>query len=390
MEITNVEVFPLKVDKGVVYLGESSGLHYSKNNYYLRPEYRSFYSKSLETLLVKISTSSGIEGWGECLAPVAPEVAGTVIESLFSSYLLGKDPKRIDVIWNKLYDSMRERGYFSGFMVDAITAIDIALWDILGKVHNVPVYQLLGGNYIDKIPAYVSGLPKQTIEEKKVLANDWREKQFQNIKLHLGYGLEEDVRIISQLKNNYSDINFMVDAHWHYSPKEAVILSEKLSEYDVKFIEAPVLAEDIDGNHFVRENSRIPIALGEAIRTRYQFKERLVKHATDILQPDIGRVGITEAKKIANMAEAFNVPIAPHLSVGLGVCIAATLHVSASINNFYMLEYQPTVFPVANDLLANNLVCEKGFYHLPEDSGLGIAIDEEKVRYYSIRKEGQF
>ncbi|MET3505696.1 mandelate racemase/muconate lactonizing enzyme family protein [Halalkalibacter oceani] len=388
MEITNIEVFPLKIDKGVIYLGESTGLQTSEADYYLRPEYRSFYSKKLETLLVKITTDQGIVGWGECLSPVVPEVSATIIEKLFASYLLGENPCKMDVIWNKLYNSMRERGYFSGFMVDAITAIDIALWDIAGKKYNQPIYNLLGGNHRTKIQAYVSGLPKKAIDKKKLLAREWQNKNFNYIKLHLGFSLEEDVHIIAELKREFPDLNFMVDCHWNYSPKEALTLAKKLEAYEVQFIEAPVLPENIDGNCFVVSHSSIPIAIGEAKRTKYQFKERLVKRAGDILQPDIGRVGITEAKKIADMAEAFNIPIAPHLSVGLGVCIAATLHVSAAIHNFYMLEYQPTVFPLANELVSNDLVCESGFYELPSGAGLGITVDEEKVRYYSKIQEG--
>ncbi|MFZ4451550.1 mandelate racemase/muconate lactonizing enzyme family protein [Salibacterium aidingense] len=387
MHITNIEVFPVKIDKGIIYLGESSGLKGADKDYYLRPEYRSFYSKKLESLLVKVSTSDGTYGWGECLAPVAPEVPAAIVQTLFSSFLIGKNPLQVEVIWNELYDSMRERGYFSGFMIDAITAVDIALWDIAGKTYGSPVYQLLGGNYRNRIPAYVSGLPEPKLEDKKVLAGKWQQQNFDKIKLHLGYGMREDVQIISHLKETFPDMQFMVDAHWHYSPKEAIMLSKMLEPYDVLFLEAPVLPEDIEGNRLVVENSNIPIAIGEAIRTKYQFKERLVRRTADILQPDVGRAGITEAKKIAYMAEAFNVRIAPHLSVGLGICIAASLHVSSSINNFYMLEFQPTVFPVANDILSDTLHCESGFYELPSTPGLGVTVDEEKVRYYAVNRK---
>ncbi|WP_079474046.1 mandelate racemase/muconate lactonizing enzyme family protein [Marinococcus halophilus] len=386
MEIVNVEAFPLKIDKGMIYLGNSSSLNKNDKDYYIRPEYRSIYSKKIETMLVKITTNHGIEGWGECLAPVAPEIPATIIENLFSSFLIGKDPRNFDLIWNTLYDSMRERGYFSGFMVDAITAIDVAVWDIIGKFNEQPIFQLLGGAYRNEIPAYVSGLPKESLQEKLMLAQEWKEKAFYNIKLHLGYSIEEDVKITSSLKNALEEVNFMVDAHWKYSPKEALILSKKLEPYNLNFLEAPVIPEDIEGSKFVRDNSCIPIAIGEAKRTKYQFKERLVNNAADIIQPDVGRAGITETKKIASMAEAFNVSVAPHLSVGLGISVAATLHVSASINNFYMLEYQPTVFPIANEILLSELHCSSGYYQLPKGPGLGITVDEEKVNYYSTNK----
>src|SRR5699024_10885587 len=130
------------------------------------PEYRCWYSKNMETLMVKISTDKGVFGWGEALSPVVPEVAGIIIEKLFKTFLIGKNRTDMDIILNMLYDTMRERGYYNGFMLDAITAIDIALWDITGKYYNVPIYKLLGGSYMNNIPAYISNLPVSELNEK--------------------------------------------------------------------------------------------------------------------------------------------------------------------------------------------------------------------------------
>ncbi|MCM3745910.1 mandelate racemase/muconate lactonizing enzyme family protein [Paenibacillus pasadenensis] len=380
MKIKSIEIFPLKIRQGPVYLGSSSGLR-KDSDYYVRPEYRSIYSRNLETLLVKITTECGIYGWGEALAPVAPEVTGEIIDKLFTPFLIGQDARNIDVIWSKLYDSMRERGYFSGFMVDAITAVDVALWDILGKSVQLPVYQLLGGAYRDRIPAYVSGIPKDTREERIKLALEWKAKGFNAIKLHLGYGVREDAEIAAYMREALgSSFRLMIDVHWSYTVPEAIQLGRKLEKLDIEFLEAPTAPEDIDGTAEVSRALDMAVATGEAKRTRYQFKDRLMKRACDILQPDLGRVGITEMKKIATMAEAFNTPIAPHLSVGLGVCIAASIHSSANIPNFLILEYQPTVMEVANKLLKQPLVCENGFYELPEGPGLGVEIDEDQLR----------
>ncbi|TDF95401.1 mandelate racemase/muconate lactonizing enzyme family protein [Paenibacillus piri] len=380
MKIQSIEVYPLKIRKGPVYLGNSSGLR-QDNDYYIRPEYRSIYSRNLETLLVKITTDSGIYGWGEALAPVGPEVTGEIINRLFAPFLIGLDPRNIDVIWNKLYDSMRERGYFSGFMVDAITAVDVALWDILGKSVGLPVYQLLGGAYRKEIPAYVSGIPRETKEERIQLALEWKAKGFQAIKLHLGYGVHKDAEIAGYMREALGGrFRLMVDAHWQYSVSEAIQLGRRLEKLGIEFLEAPTAPEDVDGTAEVARALDMAVAIGEAKRTRYQFKDRLLKRAADILQPDVGRTGITEMRKIANLAESFNIPIAPHLSVGQGICIAATLHNSASISNFLILEYQPTVMEIANTLLKKPIVCESGYYQLPEGPGLGVDINEDKLR----------
>ncbi|MEK3915856.1 mandelate racemase/muconate lactonizing enzyme family protein [Paenibacillus sp. FSL H7-0331] len=380
MKITSVDVFPLKIKNGPVYLGTSIGQS-DESDYYIRPEYRSIYSRNLETLLVKITTDSGIYGWGEALAPVGPEIAGEIIERLFKNFLIGQDPRDIDVIWSRLYDSMRERGYFTGFMVDALTAVDVALWDILGKSVQLPVYQLLGGAYRREIPAYVSGIPKQTQEERIELALEWKSKGFTAIKLHLGFGVHEDAEIAAYMREALGPrFRLMVDAHWQYSVPEAIRLGRALERLNIEFLEAPTAPEDIEGTAEITRALDIAIAIGEAKRTRYQFKDRLLKRAADIYQPDIGRTGITEARKIANLADAFNIPIAPHLSVGQGICIAATLHLSAAISNLLIVEYQPTVMTAANSLLVRPLICEQGRYLLPEGPGLGVDIDEEQLR----------
>lgn len=384
MKISSITVYPLKISKAPIYLGNTAQ-ETNEQNYYFRNEYRSVYSRNLETLLVKITADDGTSGWGEALAPVVPEVTGTIIEKLFTPFLIDQDPRNIDYLWNKLYDSMRERGYFSGFMVDAITAIDIALWDLLGKSVGLPVYQLLGGKYRDKIPCYVSGLPVSELEEKIEKAKNWKEKGFSAIKLHLGYDVQEDVEIVSRLRQSLgSSFRLMVDAHWKYTVPQAIQLGRQLQELNIEFLEAPTVPEDIDGHAEITRALDIPIAIGEAKRTIYQFKERLTKRAANILQPDMGRVGITNMRKIANLAEAFHTPIAPHLSVGLGICVAATLQACAAMNNFYILEYQPTVFPTGNEILTTPILCERGVYTLPEGPGLGVDIDEKKVQELSM------
>ena len=303
MLIEKIEIFPVRIKKEHVYLGNSSGLS-SKYDYYLRPEYRCPYSKNMETLYVKITTDSGIVGWGEALAPVLPDVGGKIIQELFAPVLLGRNPLDIKVIWNQLYDLMRDRGYYSGFMVDAITAVDCALWDIAGKHMGLPVYQLLGGAHRTEIPAYISGLPVEGLEEKVNLALSWKEQGFRAIKLHIGYGMDEDIRIMAALRKALgSDFTLMMDAHWNYDVSQAVKLARRLEDLGVEFLECPLNPEDYNGYAELSAAVDIPIALGESDRTHWQYKEILDKRSCDILQPDVGRCGITELMRIAELAE---------------------------------------------------------------------------------------
>lgn len=380
MMITAVEAIPVRIKRDEAYLGAlPAGA--GDANYFLRPPYRALYSTYFETVFIKITTDEGLTGWGEALAPVAPEVVATIVNQLITPVLTGRDPLAGDHLWSVMYDLMRERGYYGGFMLDAISACDIALWDLRGKILNQPVYSLTGGPHREEIPCYVSGLPRPNDAERVELALNWREKGFTAFKLAAGYGIEADTASIAALRDALgSESPLLLDAHWVYSLDEAVTLGEKLHELGAALFEAPINPEDIDAHARLAQAVAIPIAIGETERTRYQFKPWLLQRGADVLQPDVGRAGITETIKIANMAESFNISVAPHLSVGLGPCIAASIHTAASIPNLWMLEYQPPVFELANTLLKEPLICKAGRYHLPEGPGLGIEIDEVKLK----------
>jgi len=380
MSISKVEVMPLRIKREEAYLG-SLPASADPRAYFLRPPYRALYSAYFETAFVKLTTDDGLIGWGEALAPVAPETVGVIVEQLLAPALVGRDPLDGNVLWNVMYDLMRERGYYGGFMLDAISACDTALWDLRGKILSQPVYQLLGGAYQDSIPCYVSGLPKPTAEERVELALSFVDKGFSAFKLAAGHGLRADSQSVKALREALGDeATLLLDAHWVYALDDAVRLGKRLEELDAGFFEAPINPEDIESHAQLASAIAIPVAIGETERTRYQFRPWLMQKAADILQPDVGRAGISEVAKIASMAEAFNVKMAPHLSVGLGICIAATIHVAAAIPNLYLLEYQPPVFEVANMLLTKPLTCEKGCYVLPRGAGLGVELDEKRLR----------
>lgn len=378
--ITAIETLPVRIQRDEPYLG-ALGPEAAGKDYFLRPPYRAVYSRYFETVFVKIITDDGVTGWGEALAPVAPEVVCTIVDQLLSPVLVGQNPLAGDFLWHTMYDLMRERGYYGGFMLDAISACDIALWDLRGKLLQQPVASLLGGPYRGRIPCYVSGLPRKTDPERVALAETWVQKDFHAFKLAAGYGVEADANSIAALRSALGpDSPLLLDAHWVYSLDEAVTLGHKLEALDGALLEAPLNPEDLEAHVKLADAVAIPVAIGETERTRYQFKPWLLQRGADVLQPDVGRVGISEIMKIAQMAEAFNIPVAPHLSVGLGVCIAASIQVAASIPNLWMLEYQPPVFELANALLKEPLVSAAGAYHLPGGVGLGVEIDEQQLK----------
>ena len=380
MGVSKVEAIPVRIRRDEAYLGSLPEAA-DPAAYFTRPPYRALYSACFETAFVKITTAEGAVGWGEALAPVAPEVVCAIIEQLLTPVLIGRDPLDGNVLWNVMYDLMRERGYYGGFMLDAISACDIALWDLRGKLLDQPVGKLLGGAFRERVPCYVSGLPRPTAEERLELAQAYVDQGFSAFKLAAGHGVRQDAASVETLRAGLgADATLLVDAHWVYSLDEAVQLGHALTELDVGFFEAPINPEDIESHAQLAAAVAVPIAHGETERTRYQFRPWLTQKAADILQPDVGRAGVSETVKIAAMAEAFNARMAPHLSVGLGVCIAASIHAAAAIPNLYMLEYQPPVFEIANMLLKEPLTCEAGYFAIPSRAGLGVELDEGRLR----------
>ncbi|MCY4063831.1 MAG: mandelate racemase/muconate lactonizing enzyme family protein, partial [Chloroflexi bacterium] len=200
MSISKVEAIPVRIKRDEAYLG---GLPKAADPgaYFTRPPYRALYSAFFETAFVKITTDDGIIGWGEALAPVAPEVVSTIIEQLLAPVLIGRDPLAGNVLWNVMYDLMRERGYYGGFMLDAISACDTALWDLRGKLLDQPVYKLLGGAYRDRVPCYVSGLPRPTAEERVALALDYVARGFSVFKLAAGHGVRDAAASVEALRD---------------------------------------------------------------------------------------------------------------------------------------------------------------------------------------------
>ncbi|ESS59122.1 hypothetical protein EDP2_3822 [Enterobacter cloacae S611] len=379
MKISRIDCFPLKITTPQAYLGGE--VKASDSDYYYRPEYRCVYSRKMETCLVKITTDSGHVGWGEALAPVVPQVIAELITQLFAPLLTGQSPFASQVLNARMYDAMRDRGHITGYHIDALAAVDIALWDLKGQILDQPVYQLLGGAFREQIPCYVSGLPEPDLPARCALALRWQQKGFNAIKLALGYGVQQDIENVRAIRDALGpQASLFLDAHWNYSVAQAAELANALHPLGVGFLEAPLLPEDIAGHRELRAKSPLPIALGETERTRYQFRPFIEQRAMDIVQPDVGRTGITELMHIASLAQTWNLQVAPHLSVGLGPCIAASIHVAAALPNLFMLEYQPPVFELANHLLDTPLVCEAGHYALPQGAGLGIAINEARVR----------
>jgi galactonate dehydratase len=319
------------------------------------------------TVFVRIETNYGVVGWGE-IKGVDPRVAKPLAESLFE-LIDGENPTRIEHIWQKLYRAHRDiRG--GPFMIHTMAGIDIALWDIAGKLWNTPVYRLLGGPTRDRIRVY------HTPQAKKVPPHGIYE--------HSGTPADID-RMVSAIKKAREDVGptgaVMFDAHSAVPPATLIQLASALKPYDVLFIEEPAVPGNIEVFRRLKEKISIPLAAGERDRTIFEFLPYLQHRCLDVLQPDCCHGGgITSMRKVAILAETFQVPLAPHCTAGF-LGIAASLHVTASIPLFLIHEFYPenVGFNQKGITRMEWKLDKEGYIGLPPGPGLGVEVDEKKL-----------
>ena len=386
MKITRVQTFPLflsREDADDSYAGDSGVAH---RGYVIRPPWRSLYSPGYETLLVKIETDDGLVGWGEALAPVAPEVVAAVVDHLLSPLILGEDPRSVRALWHRMTESMRERGHLTGHQADAMAAVDIALWDLWGHATGLSVSELAGGRFAEILPTYVSGIRGNDDAERVDKATAFVEAGVRRIKLHLGTDIRTDLATYDAIRAVHPDLDLALDAHWTYRLGQAKALGRELDDRGAWFFEAPLAPEDVEGHRDLAATLATPIAIGEAMRSRFEFTDWLARRAVGLTQPDIGRTGITEGLAIAAIADAFHAQVAPHHSAAFGLAMAAGVHVAATATSLLAFEYQPFTLPVANLILTTPLeVRPDGGFIVPTGPGLGVTVDEAAVARFVRR-----
>ena len=337
---------------------------------------------------VKITTHGGITGWGESICREVPQAAAAIIETLFKPVLLGQDPLDIEVLWERLFHTLRTRGHSEGFFVEAISGVDCALWDIAGKHFQVPVHRLIGGAHEDKVKAYASSILMQKPEEVVKTAQRLIAQGHDQIKIKVGRG-DLDVESVKGIRDacGYS-VGIMVDANSAYNAATAIKWGRKFEKYECMWLEEPVPPDDINGYVKVAKALDIPICGSESLFGRYNFRDLIVSGAVDIVQPDVARVGgISEIKKITAIASAFNMPITLHVGLSGAGCRAAALQVAPTLPRELFLNYEIYFLPnpLHTDIL--NTPIEKfsnGYLELPKDPGLSLSINEDTLRKFSM------
>jgi L-alanine-DL-glutamate epimerase-like enolase superfamily enzyme len=385
--IASVETFIVSIPRDVPYLGGlGQDEQVSSRGYLIRKGNRTIYPTTDMSVLIKLTADDGTVGWGETYGIVAPEAVTAIIDDVLGPAVIGRDPRDAVVIQEDLYDMMRVRGFFGGFYVDSIAGVDIAIWDLFGKLVGQPVVKLIGGQRQTSIPAYVSGLPGRSLDERVALARSFVAKGFTAFKYHAAVSFDGIVDEMRALRDGLGEsAQLMVDLHWKFTAQEAIQLVDQLTPYRPYFVEAPCQPEDIEGQAHVGARIRVPLALGEEWRTVYEYRPRLEKRSMSIIQPEMGHIGISQFMQIARMANAFHMKVIPHASIGIGIFQAASLHATAALPNAPMHEYQHSIFDRNLQYVETTMRCVDGAFQLPDGPGLGIE-PSEKV-WQHIRKK---
>lgn len=359
-------------------------------------------------LLVEVETDNGLVGIGEAGSAGGPLVSTqVVVEHELKPLILGEDPLRLEYLWQKMFQRTRQHGR-RGIVMHAISGIDIALWDIAGKVAQLPVYRLLGA-YRDTVEAYASGGFYQEGKDIAALveeAGSYMSQGYRAMKMKIGrnpstqtnlramlashdqcvVSLEDDLARVEAVRRVLGrEAKLMVDINCAWSPALAIQMGKAMEPYNLYWIEEPVATDDIRGSAEVARVLGTAIAGYETEIGAYGFRELITQGAVDIIQPDIAWAGgFTECRRIAAFAHVYNIMTAPH-AFSSALTLVASMHLLASLPNGLMLEFDQNPNALRQQLLKEPISAEAGFVKLPERPGLGVELDPVTIERYRVQ-----
>ncbi|GAB3713411.1 mandelate racemase/muconate lactonizing enzyme family protein [Amycolatopsis oliviviridis] len=338
--------------------------------------------------LVKVHAEDGTVGIGECYGLPAPEVTATVVSSVLTPLLLGQDALAGTAVWERLFQGQAAGGHNRGFYLEAIAGIDLALWDLRGKLAGEPVHRLLGGPVRERVDCYASPValhadPDDSAEH----ARQYVDAGFRALKVKIGRGARTDRAHLSAVRAEVGEsVEILTDVNCAYDLDEATRVGAVLRDLDIAWFEEPLQVDDVANLAELRRRTGLTIVNGETHFTRFDLRDSLVAGAIDVFMPNVARCGgITEATRIAALASAFHVDIAPH-GVGSGVSLAAALQLCAAVPNLRTYEYNRLPNPIRERILRNPPEFRAGALSVPQGPGLGAELDDAVVDHYTIAR----
>jgi len=397
VKITDVKAYPLTAPR--------PGVSPDRPDHYL-PHWKELSRAGVRSnyysCIVEVKTDEGAVGYGESLVREVPEAHALIVEKLLSKILLGQDPARVKELWEIMFASLQTRGHYGGYFLEALSGVDIALWDVVGKLRAAPVHKLLGGATTDRVKAYASSiywhyLVKDAVEGAAKEARRLVESGHDQIKIKIGMGKmgakkDADIKVIKAVRDEVGgEVDLMVDANSAYSLNEALKLGKALEKYEVMWFEEPLLPHQLDDYVKLADSLDIQVAGGESLFSSYTFQDFIAKGGLDVVQPDVSRCGgITEFMKIAEFCKTRGAKLAPHTGLsGLG-SRAAALQASAALPKDVFLTYEYMYKqdnPLVTELAAEPIEKFKdGHVELPKKPGLGIELNVRALKKFGARE----
>jgi galactonate dehydratase len=344
---------------------------------------------SLDIVVVEVRTDAGIVGWGECLARTSSPAYAAAVETILKPVLVGRNPFETASLWRAMRGRLTGRA--GGMLVESIAGVDIALWDIMGKVAGLPVHRLLGGAGRRQILAYASSINWGDDARAEAETRDCLARGFRAIKVKIGQTPRAAIARAELIRKIAGpEIRLSVDANWAFDLDEATQVGEALAALDYWWFEEPIVPEDIDGYRRLRERTKVRLAAGESDFVATQARDLIATRSVGVIQPDVARAGgITETRRIADLADAFHVAYAPHVGWSGAICAAASVQLAAAQPNFLVYECMIFANPLREDLLTRRVGSFQdlvdGHAAVPEGPGLGVEIDRDALARFTIR-----
>ena len=350
--------------------------------------WQTVYARYIETPMVKVTLSDGTVGWGEANSGIGPEIVCMIVNDLLAQMINGQEFESPAALWDFQYDTQRGRGYSSGYWLDALAAIDIAVWDAIGKREQSPVAALLAPNPRTRFDVYLSGIRRSTLQERSEHVNSWIDTGLRGAKIFLTGDVNKGTAELDGLIEGAPGLEqWMVDTLWMCSPESAELGKSEYGRRNVRFFECPLQPEDLNGHQILVKKPGAPIALGEHFRSRYQMESWVQEpRALDVYQPDIGRTGFSDYMVQMKIASDCGVPTTPHMGSGVSVFQAATLQCAAVASPDYLQEFQGGLSDRLDKASDTGWKYADGGFKLPDRPGIGVEIHESLLEPFIVRR----
>jgi len=338
--------------------------------------------EEVRALIVRVVTDDGIVGIGESVVRSAPRATKYIVEDMLAPLILGEDPMNAAALWWKMFSAMRTRGHTKGHFVEAISGVDVAIWDIIGKALNLPVYKALHGFGRQTLETYGSSVFCDDPDKMAAKAREFLDLGYKAVKIKLGMGIKKDAEAVKTIRHAVgNDVLLMVDANSNYDAGSAIRLGRLLEPYDIEWFEEPVPPYDLRGYKQVKQGQPLPVAGGEGEFSLFGFRDLLATGAVDLVQPDIGRVGgFTEGMRIAALIQADNLGLSPHTGMFSALNVVVAMHFAAAAPNFKIFEFMEIDHPLMDIFTEPMPRPKNGKIQMPEKPGLGVELEMEKIK----------